>query len=497
MIRYFPLMCFLKFCVFVLPVAIAPAVFADVVHDAAMPQAVFAAAEIQAALDATQQTDTKVTLQIDGSLGSQAYRIETSPSTITVTGGDPRGLIYGGLELAEQINFGRDIRREDTIAGAAHIKRRGLKFNIPLDIRTPSYQDAGENMEDRDDEFDRVNWHWMTYGQGVVDAKKEQPDREVRLIHRAWQAGWDKIMTQFVDKYPDPVDFSYKYARARMYSTPKPRWADGFVTDLRKFKMKSWWNIRNDDIFHFRWGDAEYAREFIKNLPPEDVIAGYHMGSDSTVWAREFISIRPNTPRDLEIHKHWYNFMLFGRLGYDPDLPTETILQQLQRRFPETDAAPLAEAWASASKIVPLVNQFHWHSWDFQWAVEGCLDLRKGFHDVNDVIKTPPMQGSGLASSPASIDSGGEEENAGKTPENVAQELDDLANASLKYVRKIRESELVITKERSELLYDMEAMSHLGLYYANKIRGASHLYRYTHGDAPDQLAAVARLEDAL
>jgi len=28
--------------------------------------------------------------------------------------------------------------------GRPHIARRGLKFNIPLDIRTPSYQDAGD-----------------------------------------------------------------------------------------------------------------------------------------------------------------------------------------------------------------------------------------------------------------------------------------------------------------------------------------------------------------
>ena len=29
---------------------------------------------------------------------------------------------------------------------------------------------------------------------------------------------------------------------------------------------------------------------------------------------------------------------------------------------------------------IALVNQFHWIDWDFRWAVEGCLDLRKGFH---------------------------------------------------------------------------------------------------------------------
>ena len=59
----------------------------------------------------------------------------------------------------------------------------------------------------------------------------------------------------------------------------------------------------------------------MKNLPGPDLTAGYDMGSDSYVWGREFISTRPNHPRDLEIRKHWFNFLLWGRLGYDPDLP--------------------------------------------------------------------------------------------------------------------------------------------------------------------------------
>ena len=32
----------------------------------------------------------------------------------------------------------------EAVDGAPFIERRGLKFNIPLDIRTPSYQDAGD-----------------------------------------------------------------------------------------------------------------------------------------------------------------------------------------------------------------------------------------------------------------------------------------------------------------------------------------------------------------
>jgi hypothetical protein len=255
---------------------------------------------------------------------------------------------------------------------------------------------AGENMEDRDDEFDREKWLWNSYGEGVLDAKKIQPEREVKFIHRFWQSGVDKMVDHFISKYPDKIDLSFKYARARMYALPNPKWADEYIEEIRSRGLKSWWNIRNDDIFHFRWGNPEYASEFIKNLPEEEVTAGYYMGSDGYVWGREFISKHPRKPRELEIDKHWYNFMLWGRMGYDPDMSIDLIKDMLGNKYPGIDTEALYQAWSTASYIPSQVTRFHWHNWDFQWAVEGCLDLRKGFHTVEDFINNPTMEGSGI-----------------------------------------------------------------------------------------------------
>jgi hypothetical protein len=53
--------------------------------------------------------------------------------------------MYGGLVLAELIRLEKNIPNFDhPLLGEPYIKNRGLKFNIPLDIRTPSYQDAGD-----------------------------------------------------------------------------------------------------------------------------------------------------------------------------------------------------------------------------------------------------------------------------------------------------------------------------------------------------------------
>lgn len=337
---------------------------------------------------------------------------------------------------------------------------------------------AGENMRNRNDEYDREKWLWKTYGMGIMDAKKRQPDREVKFIHRVWNTGLGRIMTDFAANYPDSFEIGFKYARAHMYSSTKPPFCKSLLKEMEPYKVKCWWNLRNDDIFNFRWGDAEYVRAFLSNLPPGQT-AGYHMGSDGYVWGREFTSLEPETPRVLEINKHWYNFMLWGRLGYDLNLKRDFFEKVLLWRFPETRGLKLYDTWTTASKIIPLVNRFHWCNWDFMWAVEGCFDQRKGFHTVQDFIKTKPMQGSGLTSIPEYVAKFlADEQMEGKTPIQVAEELQDYAAKSLKQAGLIRRQARQMRKELRLTLSDIEAMSHLGNYYASKILGAVQLHLF-------------------
>ncbi len=663
---------------------------ANLRFDSNLAPAAFAASEIESALAKNKTTSAPaITLELDAKLAPQAYALSRDSATgaIIVRGGDARGLLYGGLELAEQLRLASgDPARVQPATGQPHVARRGLKFNIPLDIRNPSYQDAGdaaqaniaemwnfefwrefldsmakhryntltlwnphpfpsmvkladypdaalrdvcgtalpldtdrpdepvakfiagcgisqavldnlivlkpmtidekidhwrrvmrhakdrgidiyfitwnvwmnslapagwyrsqenlqgtaglyginndqtnprtiaylrasvrefiltypdlagigftpgENMQDRDDEFDREKWLWSTYGEGILDAKKLQPGRSVEVIHRVWQAGMPKIINDFVRRYPDPINLSYKYTRARIHSTPAPQWAaQEIIPDLKKYGVKSWWNLRNDDLFHFRWADPSYVSAFMKNLPGPDLTAGYYMGSDSYVWGREFISTRPNHPRDLEIRKHWFNFLLWGRLGYDPDLPPARLTAIVQNHFPDVPAQPLLDAWTAASRTIALVNQFHWRDWDFMWAVEGCLDLRKGFHTVDDFITTKTMPGSGLLSIPEYIATRITDPSKEKTPPpSVANQLETDASAALAYVRSVRDARRPIAKELSELLYDIESFAHLANYYAAKIRGATHLHAFrTSGVPAEKTAAISALETAL
>ncbi len=114
----------------------------------------FAAAEIdrareahqQAAADTTGQGTTgpkagvpQVRLRVEDGT-PQAYRLERNGDLLTIIGGDPVGAMYGGLDVAEAIRLGT----WNELTPGEHrpyIEYRGLKFNIPLDLRTPSYSD--------------------------------------------------------------------------------------------------------------------------------------------------------------------------------------------------------------------------------------------------------------------------------------------------------------------------------------------------------------------
>ena len=95
--------------------------------------------------------------------------------------------------------------------------------------------------------------------------------------------------------------------------------------------LRSWWNLRNDDILNFRWADPDYVRAYMFNLPPENQTAGYHMGSDRYVWGRE-TSLRDHSePRQLQTQFNWYSFMLWGRMGYNPNTSNSFYVKVLER----------------------------------------------------------------------------------------------------------------------------------------------------------------------
>ena len=227
--------------------------------------------------------------------------------------------------------------------------------------------------------------------------------------------------------------------------TPRPRhpisifeYRDG----LEACKVPCWLNLRNDVLFVLRWGDPDYVREFMANVP-RDVMrweAGYFMGPDGFVQGREFVHKDPDLSGQLEVDKHWYRFMMFGRLGYDLTLTREFFEQKLKHRFPQADSKLLYDTWKASSQIIPQVNRFFFRINDSMFSPEGCIS-RGGFLTVDDsFFKYGPLEGSGILSVQEFADAVlTSKPFDGLTPLEVADSLDASAAQTLEGVAALRQ----------------------------------------------------------
>ena len=358
---------------------------------------------------------------------------------------------------------------------------------------------AGENMQRLSGDFTNERWLWKTYGQGILDAKAIEPSRSISLIHRLNQADVRNVVQQW-QRYPDNFALSTKYSAAHMYSSTTPPFAWPVLNAMPP-ALRAWLEIRNDDIYDFRWGDPDFAREYISRMPGPDKLAGFLMGSDGYIWGRECTSTEPDSPRQLFIKKHQYSCMIWGHLAYDPTLPDSVFQQHLATWFPDADPSKLFTAYCSASRVIPQINRFFWCGGgnDLGWFPEACVRHpggSKGFYTVSDFMKGKTMPGSGILDISSYCDGTLRQQALdGITPLQVAAALKNDASTALQQLSALSPPK---EKELRSTLGDLSAMSYLGNYYADKILAATDLAFFQRtGKAELKLSAGAHLADAL
>jgi hypothetical protein len=337
---------------------------------------------------------------------------------------------------------------------------------------------AGEGMENRrTDEYANEKWLWKTYGEGIRDGLKGRPDRKFTLVHRFHWASLKEIQTEFKD-LPCRLELSLKYAVAHMYAIPDPP----FILPAMPFlspQTQSWLTIRNDDIYSFRWANNDFARQFIRSIPEIEKIAGFYMGPDGYCWGRDYLGKLNGAKKPpLLFQKQWYSFMLWGRLGYNPDLPDTVFLQHLPKHFPAINTADLMKGWSAASMIFPWATRFIWGDIDLKWFPEANIShpSHKGFYTVKDYIEKEPMEGSNIeAILPWTVRQLNGATSNLLSPLNVADTLDRLSDLSLATLKGLPKAIHDSPTELNQTLSDIEGFAMIGKYYAEKIRAACDL----------------------
>jgi hypothetical protein len=362
---------------------------------------------------------------------------------------------------------------------------------------------SGENMDHKDGSSGKEEWLWASYGEGISDALKIQPERKFRLIHRLHESGLSPILKQWKD-YPGPFEFSYKYAVAHMYASRSPSFIKSVLPEITP-EHRTWLTLRNDDLYSFRWGDPDFARAFINNMPGSDKLAGFYMGPDGYNWGRDFLSrdaVAADGRRQLVWDRQWFSFNLWGRLSYDPSLPDIHFQRLLGTRHPSVTAERLFAASQSASRIIPQVTRFNWGSIDLHWYPEANLShpkQYKGFYTVRHFMEGKSMPGEEVLSILEWRKKLSDKKAiTAQTPPEVAAALERDADTTLKLLVDLRQQAAAADKELALTLGDYEAQAWLGRYFASKIRSAIDLAEFnTSSNAATQASALKHVENAL
>ena len=111
-----------------------------IVYEKASQQAKYAAERLEKTLTTKGYllTESKPTIVITLStnvkqLEEEAYTIQANGKTITITGGDNRGMIYGSLSLAEEVRNGQRLESIKSRSEKPNYSFRAIKFDLPWD----------------------------------------------------------------------------------------------------------------------------------------------------------------------------------------------------------------------------------------------------------------------------------------------------------------------------------------------------------------------------
>ena len=361
---------------------------------------------------------------------------------------------------------------------------------------------AGERMEPLTAR-QKMDWIADTYL-----AALKQLARPVPFILRYWQAEPEPLAAMLAAaKYPGPVYLDIKFNGEHMYSSVEPHVLDPKWVALAHGRYRLLWHLRNDDLFILRWGDPDFVRETVRNMAGADT-AGFVEGSEIDVPGPDRIhteAAKAHLDWQYKFEKHWFRYMLWGRVGYHAAEPEATWLGHFRRRFGAA-GDDVYEAVHQSSKIAPLITSYHWNYMNGDWYPEGSIgswntayeqprvNYRRAamYHDIRTYIFNNTIGGE-MANIPEFV--------AGSKkvgPYEVADRLEQYGARTLELTARARGHVERGTKEFACTEADLTAYGNLGIYYAEKLRGAAHLARYLfRAYPPDQKEAVAHLELAL
>jgi hypothetical protein len=358
---------------------------------------------------------------------------------------------------------------------------------------------------------------WMD---DVLIAGMLEADRPVKLIHRVpFSSGVTSgpgvsrnveevtrdAMERLGNRFEGPIWVEIKFNWSHGHSTPWLVKVHGgklgdtyFEPEPENYKIT--WQVRNEDFFALRWGVPDFIRRHIGLNGSADYVGGYFIGSETYIPALDyFTAVEEPVDWRWAFERQWLFYKLWGRLLYDPGTPDELFRAAFIRRY-GPEAGSLLRAFSLASSTQLRLASLYDSRWDFTLYSEGFLALQgeyTKFISVDRLITQPAMAPDyvSVGEYVKTAMTGGVFGNDRITPPVLADMLERDNREALRLVEEIN------IAGNASLMYevaDVKTWAYLGLYLAEKLRGAMALQTFRlSGDEAYRLQAIDHLQSAL
>ena len=262
------------------------------------------------------------------------------------------------------------------------------------------------------------------------------------------------------------------------------------------------WNYGSTCLF--TWGDPDFARRFSHSCQMGgrgfeiDSALSLKYGQERLQRERWSIHSEPGlTSTDWEDERHWFRYMVYGRLGYSSKTSARVWQRELEKRFGQEAAPILEQAYAAAGKVMPLItavhmpvhpSQIYWPEMSTGAALFGEHNYNTRYGQVSYGSTEPSDPGLFYGINEYVTDLHDNHIKGKYTPVQVLGWFKQLArdiHFNLKKLEKI--ISLSGNLEYRQAAVDLKMNANYALYHAWKISAAYHLAQYKNNPDVSQL----------
>jgi hypothetical protein len=253
------------------------------------------------------------------------------------------------------------------------------------------------------------------------------------------------------------------------------------------------------------WGDPDYVRRFVASthlydgdgFDVNEPLATKMAAHDHDAEPFELLN-PPYRFYDWEFERYWHFFQLFGRLGYNPETPSEVWMRDFERRF-GAEAAPLvADGLHLASRVLPMMVAYTYPYHLFP-TTRGWVEKERMADLPSYAAALPSDTQQFLSIAEAAQNRINGETSAKRHPYTSAAWFDRIAGAILKLVAS---AEAAVGGARGpefvSTMTDLRILAHLARYHARRAHAGVAYALYEQSRDLNALdAAIAHEEEAI